>query len=257
MKVVILAGGYGTRLAELTHSIPKPMVEIGGKPIIWHVMNSYAQQGFNEFIVALGYKSNVIKSYFYNYFQNSGDLNINLSDGSCEYTNNESLDWKVSLIETGVDSMTGGRVKRLEPHLNETFFLTYGDGLSNVNLQELLDLHIKQKNIITVTSINPTSKYGKLKFNKDEQVESFTEKPQFGGDWINGGFMAIEPSFIDYIDNDESILEAEPFQAAISINKFGAYKHRGFWKCMDTLRDRQEFEKICENNSYPWLNIET
>ena len=153
MKVVILAGGYGTRLAELTHSIPKPMVEIGGKPIIWHVMNSYAQQGFNEFIVALGYKSNVIKSYFYNYFQNSGDLNINLSDGSCEYTNNESLDWKVSLIETGIDSMTGGRVKRLEPHLNETFFLTYGDGLSNVNLNKLINFHKRSGKLFTLTAV--------------------------------------------------------------------------------------------------------
>ena len=251
MKVVILAGGYGTRLSELTRDIPKPMVEIGGYPILWHIMQIYASYGFNDFVVALGYKGDVIKRFFLDYYTNHSDFVVDLKDGSVEVKNNQGLDWKVTLIDTGDGTMTGGRIKRLKSYLDQTFMMTYGDGVSDVNLTKLLDFHKKQQSLVTMTAIHPTSKYGKLNIN-GSRVGSFVEKPEFGGDWINGGFMVMEPEFLDWIDGDQTTLEQEPLSKAAETGNLLAFKHTGFWHCMDTLRDRNELESLWESKSAPW-----
>ncbi|MCF8196376.1 MAG: glucose-1-phosphate cytidylyltransferase [Polynucleobacter sp.] len=252
MKVVILAGGYGTRLSELTNDIPKPMVEIGGYPILWHIMNVYASQGFNEFVIALGYKANVVKKFFHDYYLNHSDLIVNLNDGSMQYIDSRKLNWKVTLVDTGLDSMTGGRIKRLTPYLQDQFMLTYGDGLSNVNLHELLDSHNKSKKEVTLTTIHPTSKYGKLEIAEDGSITRFIEKPEFGGDWINGGYFVMEPEFISRIENDQTVLEREPLESACVANQLNAFKHSGFWHCMDTLRDRNELNDMWRSGNPPW-----
>ena len=246
MKVVILAGGYGTRLSELTKYIPKPMVEIGGYPILWHIMQIYAAHGFNDFVIALGYKGNLIKEFFIDYYTNHSDLIVNLKDGAIEVKNNQGLDWKVTLVDTGEGTMTGGRVKRLKPYLNETFMLTYGDGVSDVNLTELAKVHKKNQTLVTMTTIHPTSKYGKLDINENNKVERFVEKPEFGGDWINGGFMVMEPEFLDWIEDDQTTLEQEPLLKATETGNLSAFKHSGFWHCMDTLRDRNDLGLVPE-----------
>ena len=252
LKVVILAGGQGTRIREFTDKVPKPFIHIGDYPIIWHIMDIYSSFGFNEFIIALGYKGNVIKDYFLNFHNLNSDVEIDLNNGNLKILKKRSLEWKISFVNTGLETQTGGRLKKLKKYLNSTFMVTYGDGLSNVNINNLYEFHKNSKSLITITSIHPTSKYGKLSFNNDCAINRFEEKPEFGGDWINGGFMVVEPDFLDYIDGDNSILEKEPFQKAIKKNQMYAYQHNGFWKCMDTIRDYQELNKLYESNSIPW-----
>lgn len=252
MKVVILAGGYGTRLSELTKALPKPMVEIGGNPILWHIMNIYSAQGFNEFIIALGYKGNIIKNFFINYHYRNVDLTVDTSDGKVEVHSPQSLDWKVTLVETGPETMTGGRIKRLSRYLDETFLLTYGDGVSNVNIGELVNFHRSQGALLSMTVVHPTSRYGKVKLSTDGRVEQFVEKPEFGGDWINGGFMVVEPEFLSLIDGDRTVLEREPFEIAAASGRLAAFKHFGFWHCMDTLRDQVELERLWATGAPEW-----
>jgi glucose-1-phosphate cytidylyltransferase len=253
MKVVILAGGYGTRLAEFTDVIPKPMVPVGGKPILLHIMQTYASRGFNEFILALGYKADVIKQYFLNYASINSDFTVSMSDGSIEFHNSSSLDWKVTLVDTGLNTMTGGRVKRLKDHINdETFMLTYGDGVSDVDVGEVLKFHKQHGQMVTVTTVRPSARFGELDI-KEDTVNSFAEKPQTSKGWINGGYFVIEPEFIDSIDGDETILERQPLEGVAHKGQLMAYRHEGFWQCMDTVRDRDYLEKLWATGDAPWL----
>lgn len=231
MKVVILAGGFGTRLSEYTDNIPKPMVTIGGKPIIEHIMMIYSQYGFNDFIVALGYKGETIKEYF----------------------SKKKFDWKLELIETGSDTLTGGRVKRLESKLkNETFFLTYGDGVCDININKLLEFHKNHKKIMTVTAVRPPARFGSLKIQNDTVVD-FKEKIDNGDNWINGGFFVVEPKIFDFLKNDQTILEKEPLESLSKTLQLKAYLHKGFWQCMDHKIDKIRLDEICEKQKIPWL----
>ena len=253
MKVVILAGGFGTRFSEYTDNIPKPLIPVNGKPILVHIMEHYASYGFKEFIIALGYKGDAIKNYFLNYSSLQSDLEIEES-GQIKILSNKKIDWNIKLIDTGVNTFTGGRIKRLKKYLDkERFFLTYGDGLSNVNLKMLLNFHKKKKKLITVTAVRPTARFGELEIdNKNNLVKSFKEKPQMHQGWINGGYFVIEPNFLNYIKNDKSILEREPMTMAANKKKLLAYKHRGFWQCMDSKRDKDTLEKLSRMKKIPW-----
>ena len=252
MKVVILAGGLGTRLSEETVIKPKPMVEIGGKPILWHIMNIYGFHGYREFIVALGYKGEVIKEYFLNYYHHQSDLTIELKTGKVNATNNNFKDWVVHLIDTGYSSMTGGRLYRLKDELRgETFMLTYGDGVSNVNIRKLVEFHKSHGKTATVTAVRPSARFGGMKFNGNK-VKNFTEKPQTGEGWINGGFFVFEPNVFDYLHGGETILERDPLENLSKDGQLMAYKHEGFWQCMDTLRDRDLLEKLWQSGEAPW-----
>jgi glucose-1-phosphate cytidylyltransferase len=251
MKVVILAGGLGTRLAEETEPAPKPMVEIGGRPILWHITKHFARYGFTEFALALGYKSEVIKRYFFDYQSLSGSMTIDLAKGSIARRDN-CEDWIVHLIETGKESNTGGRVKRLQSLLNnETFMLTYGDGLSNVDLSELLAFHRAHNRIVTVTAVRPPARFGGLVFDGN-LVSEFTEKPQVGEGWINGGFMICEPKIFDYLEGDDTSLEADVLPRLASDRQLAAYRHEGFWQCMDTPRDKRLLETLWHEGQAPW-----
>jgi len=252
MKVVILAGGLGTRLSEETVVKPKPMVEIGGKPMLWHIMNIYGAYGFNEFVVALGYKGEVIKEYFLNYYNFQSNLTISLKTGEVSASKNCYRDWTIHLIDTGINSMTGGRLHRLKDRLaGETFMLTYGDGVSNVDIKKLVDFHKSRGKIATVTAVKPSARFGGMKFNGDRVVE-FTEKPQTGEGWINGGFFVFEPKVFDYLQGDDTILEGKPLENLAKDGQLTAYKHDGFWQCMDTLRDKQLLENLWANAKAPW-----
>lgn len=253
MKVVLLAGGLGTRLAEYTNLIPKPMVPIGGRPILWHIMNTYSKYGYKEFYLALGHKSEVVKEYFLNYYDLNSDFTVNLRTGKTNHHQKNYLDWKVTLLDTGKLTMTGGRVKRLKKYIgNEPFFLTYGDGVSNVNIDDLLKFHKGHNKMITMTAVRPPARFGELELNEKGMVKSFKEKPQMHKGWINGGFFVVEPEFIELIDSDETLLEREPLEKAAEINELMAFKHEGFWQCMDTMRDKQLLEKLWNKGDAPW-----
>ncbi len=252
MKVVILAGGLGTRLAEETDVIPKPMVEIGGKPILWHIMKHYAHYGFKEFFIALGYKSDIIKRYFLDYYTLNGSMTIDFSNGNVEMQNKECEDWLLHLQDTGIQTNTGGRVKRLGSRLKEeTFMVTYGDGVCNVNLQDLLRFHNSHRRIATVTAVRPPARFGGLIFDGD-LVSDFTEKPQIGEGWINGGFLVFEPGIFDYIEGDQSSLEGDALERLAKDHQLAAYRHDGFWQCMDTLRDKRLLERLWVEGRAPW-----
>lgn len=251
MKVVILCGGQGTRLREETEIQPKPMVGIGGKPILWHIMNIYSFYGYNEFVLALGYKGEMIKEYFLNYCHHQSDLSIDLRTGKVTTVNNNVKDWMVHLVDTGLNSMTGGRLHRLQKMLKETFMLSYGDGVSDVNIDNLLEFHKSHGKHATVTAVRPAARFGGINFNGDQVVE-FKEKPQTGEGWINGGFFVFEPAVFNYLRGDETILEKDPLENLAKDGQLMAYKHYGFWQCMDTVRDRDVLEKIWQSGKAPW-----
>jgi len=253
MKVVILAGGYGTRISEESDLKPKPMIEIGGKPILWHIMKHYSSFGFNEFVILLGYKSYVIKEYFANYYLHNSDVTINTATQTLEIHDNYSEDWKITLLETGLDTMTGGRVKRAQKYIgNEPFFLTYGDGVSDVNINELLKFHKSHNKKMTMTAIQPDGRFGALDTQVDGKVSKFLEKPKGDGSWINGGFFVCEPSVLNYIQNDSTILERDPLERLAHEGELFSYKHDGFWKCMDTLRDKNQLNEMWNSNEAKW-----
>ena len=251
MKVVILAGGLGTRLTEETELKPKPMVEIGGRPILWHIMKHYAHHGFNEFFVALGYRGEIVKRFFLDYCSLSGSMTVDLSHGVVNNHQNDCEDWLVHLKDTGHDTNTGGRVKRLQPSLSGgTFMLTYGDGVSDVDLARVLEFHRSHGKIATVTAVRPPSRFGGLIFSGD-LVTEFTEKPQIGEGWINGGFMVFEPAVFDYLDGDGSSLEADALEKLAVDKQLVAFRHEAFWQCMDTMREVRLLESLWRTNP-PW-----
>jgi glucose-1-phosphate cytidylyltransferase len=252
MKVVILAGGLGTRLAEETDVKPKPMVEIGGRPILWHILKLYAYYGFNEFLIGLGYKGDVIKHFFYDYSSLNGDMTVHTSRGAVERHRREGDDWTVHLIDTGQDTATGGRVKRLEPWLkNGAFMLTYGDGVSDIDLRNLLKFHQSHGRIATISAVRPPSRFGGIVFEGD-LVSEFSEKPQIGEGWINGGFMVLEPEIFKYLDNDQSILERDGLERLAADGQLVAFRHDSFWQCMDNLREKRLLEKLWQEGKAPW-----
>jgi glucose-1-phosphate cytidylyltransferase len=252
MKVILLAGGFGTRLSEYTDSIPKPMVSIGGKPILWHIMKNYAHFGHKNFYIALGYKAEKVKEYFFHYRTMNADFSVDLGTGEVTPHQMDDIDWKVTLVDTGLHSMTGGRVKRMKPYIgNETCLLTYGDGLSDVDLKRLLDFHKSHGKMVTVTAVHPGARFGELEM-QEEQVVSFQEKPQIGQGWINGGYFVIEPEFFNMIEHDRTILEREPLEQVARMGELMAFRHNGFWQCMDTKRDRDNLEEFWISGKVPW-----
>ncbi len=253
MKVVILAGGFGTRLGEETELKPKPMVEIGGRPILWHIMKIYSHYGFNDFIICLGYKGFVIKEYFMNYFAHNSDIRVDTSKNEVEILNNHSENWNVYLIDTGLTTMTGGRILRIKDYIKEqTFMLTYGDGVANINISKLLDFHKKSKKLATVSAVQPEGRFGFIKFGDNNEVASFVEKPAGDGGWASGGFFVLEPGIFDYIKGEDTIWEKEPLEKIASDHELNSFKHEGFWKSMDTLRDKQELEALWKSGNPPW-----
>lgn len=253
MKAVILAGGLGTRLSEETTLKPKPMVEIGGKPILWHIMKIYSHYGINDFVVCCGYKGYAIKEYFANYFMHMSDLTVDLKSGNIELHHSKAEPWKITLVDTGINTMTGGRIKRIKDYIdNETFMLTYGDGVANVKIDDLLKYHRQSNKLATVTAVQPSGRFGALTIDDKNNVGLFMEKPDGDGSWINGGFFVLEPEIFDYIDGDETTFEKEPLENVAKQNQLVAYKHKGFWKPMDTLRDKNELEALWTKNQAPW-----
>ena len=252
MKVVILAGGLGTRLSEETEVRPKPMVEIGGMPILWHIMKIYSTQGFNEFIICLGYKGFIIKEYFANYFLHLSDVTIELSTGDMKVHNCKSESIKMTLIDTGIKTQTGGRIKRIGKYIgNETFMLTYGDGLAKINISDLINFHRRHKKLATITAVKPPGRFGSLVLS-DNRVSKFEEKPLGDGDCINGGFFVLEPEVLNYIEDDNTYWEREPMMNLASDGQLFAFRHTGFWKPMDTLRDKHELENLWNSGNAPW-----
>lgn len=253
MKVVLLAGGLGTRISEESVLRPKPMIEIGNMPILWHIMKSYSAYGYNDFIICCGYKGYIIKEYFANYFLHEADVTISLKDNSVKVHDSHVEPWTITLVDTGIDSMTGGRIKRIQPHVgNEPFMLTYGDGVSDVNIDELVKFHKESGRLCTVTSVQPVGRFGALETNEKNEVLSFIEKPKGDGAWINGGFFVCQPEVFDYIDGDSTIFENGPMEKLASDGEMSAFKHSGFWKPMDTLRDKIELEQSWAANNAPW-----
>ncbi len=252
MKVALLAGGLGTRLAEETEVKPKPMVEIGGKPILWHIMMHYSHYGFNNFAIALGYKGEVIKKYMVDYCSLNSNLTVDFQTGAVTMQGGHRPDWIVDLVDTGMNTLTGGRIKRLAPHIgNETFMATYGDGVSDVNLQDLLVFHKSHGKLVTLTVVHPPARFGHLELD-DNQVIEFSEKPQTREGWINSGFFVLEPEIFDYIDSDETYWEKEPLERLAREGQVMAYKHTSFWQCMDTIRDKKLLETLWQTGNAPW-----
>ena len=253
MKIVILCGGLGTRLSEETQVKPKPMVEIGGRPMLWHIMKIYERHGLSDFMLALGYKGEVIKDYFLNYHARQSDLTVHLKSGKVDYTNPTAEDWRLSLIDTGANTMTGGRLLRLKPHLQfgGTFMLTYGDGVSNADITKLLAFHRSHGRLATVTAVRPPARFGDLRI-ENNRVTHFEEKPQAGEGWINGGFFVFEPQVLDFIADDTTILEKAPLEQLAQRGELMTYQHPGYWQSMDTLRDKQALEELWANNKAPW-----
>lgn len=254
MKAVILAGGFGTRISEESHLRPKPMIEIGGQPILWHVMKIYSAYGINEFIICAGYKQQIIKEYFANYYLHRSDVTFDFRDGgSMTVHNNVSEPWRVTIVDTGYDTMTGGRIKRIAPYVgNESFLLTYGDGVADVNIQELLRFHKEKGRTVTITAINPGQRFGVLELDDNGSVLEFREKRDSDESLINGGFMVAEPQVFDYIDGDYTFFEKEPLERLAKEGQLAAYHHRGFWQCMDTQRDKEKLEQMWNEGNAPW-----
>ena len=257
MKVILLAGGYGTRMSEYTGLIPKPMVKIGRYPILWHIMNSYASYGHKEFFVALGYKAHVLKEYFSKFHTVNSDFSVNLGTGELVALNNTSVDWQVTLVDTGINTMTGGRVKRMRDYVGseEPFLLTYGDGVSDINMNALLDFHRSHGKMVTMTAVRPVARFGELDI-VDGHVVSFEEKPQLHQGWINGGYFVVQPEFFNLIDGDDTMMEREPLERVTQMGELMAYKHQGFWQCMDTKRDHEMLEKLWEDGKAPWKPLD-
>ena len=253
MKVVILAGGRGTRISEATELLPKPMIEVGGKPMLWHIMKTYSHYGFNDFIICLGYKGYVIKEYFANYFLHSADITLDLSKNKMKVLGSKAEPWKVTLIDTGLDTMTGGRIKRVKKYLgNETFMLTYGDGIGDVDIKKSLAAHKKSGKPATITAVQMAGRFGALNIAPSGDVESFFEKPKGDGAWINGGFFVLDPDIFDYIKDDATTWEKQPLEKLAKDDQLNSYKHNGFWKCMDNLRDKSELEQLWASGNPPW-----
>ena len=252
MKVILLAGGFGTRLSEYTESLPKPMVTIGGKPILWHIMKYYAHYGHNQFYVALGYKAEMIKEFFLHYRTMNADFTVNLKTGDVIPHQQDEVDWMATLVDTGLRSMTGGRVKRMKPYIsNETCLMTYGDGVSDVDLDQLIAFHQNHGKMVTVTAVHPGARFGELEMRED-LVTFFQEKPQTGQGWINGGYFVLEPEFFDLIEEDQTILEREPLERVAQMGELMAFRHNGFWQCMDTKRDHASLEEFWRSGKAPW-----
>jgi len=254
MKVLLLAGGFGTRLSEETDTRPKPMVEIGGKPILWHIMKIYSKYGFNDFVVLCGYKGYYIKEYFSNYYRHQSDLVVDLANNSTEYFNNKAEPWKITLVDTGSNSMTGGRIKKVQDIVgDEPFMLTYGDGVSDINIEELVKFHKSHGKAMTMTSSQPSGRFGALNIDENNQVQEFKEKPKGDGAWINAGFFVCEPKVFDYItEGDETVFEQEPLMNLAHDGEIFTFKHEGFWKPMDTLKDKNDLNEMWDKNKARW-----
>lgn len=253
MKVVILAGGFGTRITEESHLKPKPMIEIGEQPILWHIMKYYSQFGFNDFVICLGYKQYVVKEYFADYFLHTSDITFDLANNKMEVHNNYAEPWKVTLVDTGLHTMTGGRIKRIQNHIkDEPFMLTYGDGLSNVDLKKLLEFHQSHGKIGTLTTVNIGQAKGVLTIDESNTIRSFREKNENDGAIINGGFMVMSPEIFDYIEGDSTVFEKEPLQKLAQDGQLMSFYHDGFWQCMDTQREKMKLEKLWETKKAPW-----
>lgn len=252
MKVILLAGGFGSRLSEYTDVIPKPMVPIGGRPILWHIMRTYARYGHKDFYLALGYKAAVIKEYFLNYRALNADFSVDLATGAVTPHQVDAVDWRVTLVDTGHETMTGGRVKRMQPFIgNETCMLTYGDGVANIDLDKLLAFHRAHGKMVTVSAVRPAARFGELDLDADRVVR-FQEKPQLHEGWVNGGFFVVEPSFFDLIDGDDTMLEREPMERLVRTDQLMSYRHTGFWHCLDTKRDHSVLETMWADGRAPW-----
>lgn len=251
MKAVILAGGFGTRISEESHLKPKPMIEIGGRPILWHIMKIYERYGITEFVICCGYKGYVIKEYFANYFLHMSDVTFDMANNSMKVHQQNAEPWKVTLVDTGENTMTGGRVKRIKDHVDGTFCLTYGDGLTDLNIGTLIDYHRSQGKLATVTCVQPAGRFGSIEFD-GQSVKKFLEKPVGDGRWISGGFFVLEPDIFDLIEDDSTIWEREPMEELANTAQLSGYKHDGFWCAMDTLRDKNQLEEMWASGSPPW-----
>ena len=254
MKAVILAGGLGTRISEETHLKPKPMIEIGGKPILWHIMKMYSAHGVNDFVVCCGYKGYIIKEYFANYFLHMSDITFDIAKNSLEVHEQKVEPWRVTLVDTGEKTMTGGRLKRVSRYIEneEAFCFTYGDGVSNVNITETINFHHKHGKLTTITSVQPPGRYGSIECNHNNEVTAFVEKPRGDGGWINGGFSVLSPAVLEQIENDETSWESEPLSNLVSMGEVMAFKHAGFWQAMDTMRDKNQLENLWNSDNAPW-----
>jgi len=252
VKAVILAGGLGTRISEETATRPKPMIEIGGKPILWHILKIYSHHGINDFVICCGYKGYLIKEYFANYFLHMSDVTFDMSANHMEVHNRKAEPWRVTLVDTGESTLTGGRLRRVREHIgNETFCFTYGDGVADIDVRSLIDFHYKEGRKATLTSVQPPGRYGSIAF-EGKKVASFVEKPQGDGGWINGGFFVLDPSVIDLVDGDQCTWEQQPLQVLAERGELSAYQHHGFWQPMDTLRDKVKLEELWRSNKAPW-----